>query len=388
MKFSPNSKWVFLTPAVIAFFVLCSLAHVTKAQTDKAALAAMYSSSATVSTGIAGIRTFPAPPEGFDPLAAADSDLARYGYPPHPDPQANPDGYAIWARNVRAFNHRPVSLSKDMGAYNGPAQIAPAPPGAKSAALQGGEAGPTTGYASNWSGVVNTNKLTKWNTSSSFDLVVSEFNVPVAQQPFGACDGGYDWQVSWNGVDGWGSGDVVQGGSSSQAYCSGGTKAEFYCGWVEWYPSYPIICEFGVNPGDVMYADSFATAGTADQTVCISDQTKDFGSCYTLSYVKGPGVIGNSAEAIVERPCCVGPNNYPLANYVANFWYPSFAYDGHDTEFFPDSQITSTVIVNMLDDLGDQVISYAVPGTAGTGEGKFGITFFDENCAREGGCTP
>jgi len=192
MKLSPNSKWGFLTPAVIALFVLCSLPHVTKAQTDKAALAAMYSSSATVSTGIAGIRTFAAPPAGFDPLAAADADLARYGYPPHPDPQANPDGYAIWARNVRAFNHRPVSLSKDMGAYNGPAQQVPAPPGAKPAALPGGEAGPTTGYASNWSGVVNTNKLTKWNTNTSFDLVISEFNVPVAQQPFGACDGGDD----------------------------------------------------------------------------------------------------------------------------------------------------------------------------------------------------
>jgi hypothetical protein len=29
----------------------------------------------------------------------------------------------------------------------------------------------------------------------------------------------------------------------------------------------------------------------------------------------------------------------------------------------------------MYDDLFDQVISYPVPGTAGLGEGKFGITF-------------
>jgi hypothetical protein len=387
MKLSPNSKWVSLTQALIAFFVLCSLPHVTKAQTDKDALAAMYRSSATVSTGIAGIRTFPDPPEGFDPLVAADFDLARYGYPPHPDPQANPDGYAVWARNVRAFNHRPVSLSKDMGAYSMPAEPAKVPAGTEPAGVTGA-GGPSTGTTSNWSGVVNTNKLTKWNSSYSFDLVISEFNVPVAQQAFGACDGGYDWQVSWNGVDGWGSGDVVQGGSSSQVYCNGSTKEEFYCGWVEWYPSYPIICEFNVNPGDVMYADTFASAGTADQTVCISDQTQDFGHCYTLSYIKGPGVIGNSAEAIVERPCCRGSNNYPLANYVANFWYPSEAYDVHNTQFFPDNQTTSTVIVSMVDDLDDQVISYAVPGTAGLGEGKYGITFFDENCARNGGCTP
>src|SRR5580700_8709226 len=150
MKFSPNSKWVFLTPAVIAFFVLCSLAHVTKAQTDKAALAAMYSSSATVSTGIAGIRTFPAPPEGFDPLAAADSDLARYGYPPHPDPQTQPDGYALWAKDVKAFNHRPQSLSKDMGAYSMPMQPAKGPAGTQAASVTG-TGGPSTDDSSNWS---------------------------------------------------------------------------------------------------------------------------------------------------------------------------------------------------------------------------------------------
>ena len=56
--------------------------------------------------------------------------------------------------------------------------------------------------------------------------------------------------------------------------------------------------------------------------------------------------------------------------------------------FVPSNQTTSTVIVSMYDDLFDQVISYPIPGTAGLGEGKFGITFFNENCARSGGCTP
>ena len=372
----------------LAVLLLCSFPQVTAAQTDREALAAIYRSSATVPTAISGIRTFPAPPEGFDALAASDTDLARYGYPPHPDAQSEPAGYAVWARNVKAFNHRPKSLSKDMGAYNGPMQPAKAPAGTEAASMQGGEGLPSTGFSFNWSGVVNTNKQTKWNTYTSFDLVISEFNVPIAQQPFGACDGGYDWQVSWNGVDGWGSGDVVQGGSSSQAYCNGGSTAQFYCGWVEWFPSYPIICEFNVNPGDVMYADTFASAGTSDQTVCISDQTQNFGACYTLSYISGPGVIGDSAEAVVERPCCRGPNNYPLANYVTNFWYPSQAYNGHNTLFYPGNQTPSTVLVNMVDDADDQVISYPTAGTAGLNEGKFGITFFDENCAKYNGCTP
>ncbi|HXN21074.1 MAG TPA: G1 family glutamic endopeptidase [Candidatus Binatus sp.] len=382
-----NSKWIAVTSIVIAFFVLCSLPQVTAAQSDRDALAATYRSSATVSTGIAGIKTFPAPPEGFDPLAAADSDLARYGYPPHPDPQTQPDGYALWAKDVKAFNHRPQSLSKDMGAYSMPMQPAKGPAGTQAASVTG-TGGPSTDDSSNWSGVVNTNKLTKWNDNTSFDIVTSEFTVPAVTQPIGSCDGGYDWTVTWNGVDGYGTGDVVQGGGSSQAYCSGSTVAEYYCGWVEWYPSYPIICEFTVKPGDVMSAVTFASAGTVDQLVCIADLTQDFGDCYTLSYISGPGVTGKTAEAIVERPCCRGSNGYPLANYTASYWYPSEAYDGHGTVFVPSNQSTSTVIVSMYDDLFDQVISYPVPGTGGLGDGKYGIAFFNENCARSGGCTP
>jgi hypothetical protein len=82
------------------------------------------------------------------------------------------------------------------GAYSRPARPAKAPAGA------GASAGPTVWYYYNWSGFVNTNKLKKYNSKTSFYYVVSEFNVPTVNQPFGSCDGGWDWEVSWNGIDG------------------------------------------------------------------------------------------------------------------------------------------------------------------------------------------
>ena len=75
---------------------LTGFAPFAAAQSDAAR--AVYESAATVQTNIAGIRTFPAPAADFKPLAASDEALARYGFPPRPDKQANPRGYMLWER--------------------------------------------------------------------------------------------------------------------------------------------------------------------------------------------------------------------------------------------------------------------------------------------------
>ena len=95
----------------------------------------------------------------------------------------------------------------------------------------------------NWSGIANTNKLKKWNTKTSFDEVVSVWNVPVSNHPFGnlPCSEGPWFEVTWNGIDGFNNGDVVQGGSAvywDDGGCGGPVE---YFGWVEWYPSYSVL---------------------------------------------------------------------------------------------------------------------------------------------------
>ena len=55
-----------------------------------------------------GLRICPPPPKGFDPFTAGKVDLARYGLPLRPDPQAQPELAALWNRladRYRDFEH-------------------------------------------------------------------------------------------------------------------------------------------------------------------------------------------------------------------------------------------------------------------------------------------
>jgi Peptidase A4 family len=376
-----SRKFQFLALA-ISLGLLFGFSTATLAQSDREAVAAVYQASASIATNIRGISTFNEAPKGFDALKASDTELATYGFPPRPSPQTDPDRYAQWARAMRAAKIRWNGQLRDMGAYSTGAKIVKTVEPATSAV-------PSTGLSFNWSGIVNTNKLTTWNKNSSVYYVISSFNIPVAQTSFGTCDGGYDWEVSWNGIDGWNTGDVLQGGSSSQVYCNSPTYFTNYCGWVEWYPSYPILCEFNVNPGDDFYVESYSpSGGFSNGLVFIEDETTLTYGTYSLSYVTGPPLVGNSAEYIVERPCCRGNNLYPLANYVENFWANSLGVDfyhydhGLATQYYPGNTSPTTWVVSMVDDGDTQVIS--VPAA----QGKTGVFFYDTGCAYTGGCTP
>jgi len=200
--------------------------------------------------------------------------------------------------------------------------------------------------------------------------------------------------VTWNGIDGFNNGDVVQGGTSQYWDGGGCGGAIQYVGWVEWYPSYPILTiDCGgspcpVAPGDDFEVVTFAAAGTAEQVVFVEDITQQWSGSFGLTYITGPGVVGNSAEYIVERPCCNGSNLFPLGNYVYEFFDYSYAYDGKGALFYPGSAATTTAIITMTADgaADSQDISYPFfYGTAGN-QGRYSIWMADENCAFSGGC--
>jgi len=121
--------------------------------------------------------------------------------------------------------------------------------------------------------------------------------------------------------------------------------------------------------------------------VYVEDLTQQWGGELGLTYVSGPGVVGSSAEYIVERPCCVGSNLYPLANYVVEFMGFNYAYDVHDTLFYPGSTAATTAVITMLDDEGSAISTPVIYGTAGNA-GHYSIMLEDEGCALSGGCTP
>lgn len=343
---------------------------------------AIFASAPKDATRVKGVEVFADRPKGFNPLTANNHELAMYGLPQRPDKATDPKGYAIWERGMMALKYRPSDV-KAMP-YSS-TELRPA---------KGKGPTPTSVGSYNWSGFANTNTLKKWSKKASYDEVTSVWNVPNAQPPFGACANnitGPFYEVSWNGIDGFGSGDVVQGGSYSAADCYGDRS---YIGWVEWYPSYSILelyCGSNpcpVSPGDDFWVVTYGVAGTATQSVYVEDITNQWGGTLSLSWVSGPGVIGNSEEWIVERPCCDGSGYpLPLANTIYDFFDYSFGYSGNGVQHFAGSQAASTYDIFMVDDGDTQTIEDATSGTAGY-QGKYSIWFNTVGCALSGGCTP
>ncbi len=359
--------------SIVALAVLtASLATFAAAQSEATRI--VYDSAATVETNIPGIRTFPAPVADFKPLEASDETLAMYGFPPRPDKQSDPHGYAMWARAMQGAKKRwNGELKVHPEAMSHPMELAKHQP------PQSGASGtPSTEITYNWSGVANTNAMKVWNPKLSFKAVYSEFNVPVVQQPFDVCDGGTDWEVTWNGIDGFKDGTVLQGGSSSQAYCKNNQTKQTYYAWAEWYPSYPIVEEFAVNPGDDMYVETYAVrGGCSPGFVFVEDETTLAYGTFQLNWLTGPCLIGNSAEIIVERPG-TSTGFYPLANYIWDFAL-SWDYAGAH-EYGPGNTAPATYIINMEYGGTDQIISYAEV------EGPYSVYFYDTGCAYTGGC--
>jgi hypothetical protein len=309
---------------------------------------------------------------------ASSEQRAAFGLPPAPDPTSDPEARGKWEKAMSL-----VGSAKQAAPGTLKATKLKAGPVAAVGNLSGSVNGSTASYAYNWSGVVSTNTLTSWNAKNSFVGVVSEFNVPVAQQAFGGfCDGTWDYEVSWNGIDGYTVGDVLQGGSLSGAYCSGGSRSTEYFAWVEWYPSYPIIGAFLVNPGDDIFVETYAT-GPKNGYVYIQDLTQQIYATYHLQPTQAPYLVGNSAEYIVERPCCNGSKFYALANYVGNFWANSYAWTGAGQYYYPTTSGSNTAIVTMVADNGQTQISQVLEVGA-----NYQIFFTDENCAYSGGCAP
>jgi Peptidase A4 family len=369
----------YLFKAMVSAMTILLFSALAVAQSNE--LKGIYDASSTVLTNVAGVRTFNAPPEGFNALAASDGELATYGFPPRPNQQDDPAEYARWAKAMAAAKIRWNGELKQTGLYSGPARAA------KPAGAAATTSATTAAYYYNWSGFINTNSLTAYNPNTSFSIIYSEFNVPTVSQAVNACDGGWDWEVSWNGIDGSKNGNaLLQGGSASGAFCSGSVTATSYYAWVEWYPAYPMLQEFNVSPGDDMYVATWDTSPTQGY-VFVIDMTKSLSYTAALTPNGGPGLIGNSAEYVVERPCCRGANDYPLPNYVWDFWANSSAYTfaGHakgTTAYYPGSTAANNWLSYMVDDKDTQVIS------APAAQGKYGIFFEAEHCAIDPGCTP
>jgi len=367
-------------------FTLAIMSFTTLAVAQRVDVNAILTAAPKIATSVDGVYAFPAPPKGFNPLTADDAQLLTYGLPERPDQATDASGYSVWQRSMLALKIHATDVRATP--YSSTNAIRTGTPTAN-------VDGTTSQNLLNWSGIANTNKLTKWNANTSFNKVQSFWNTPAPNPAFGSvpCSEGPWFEVTWNGIGGFYSYDsLVQGGTAS--YWDGGTckgSIETY-GWIEWFPSYSILevmCSgkpCPVKPGDDFLAITYGVAGTAEQHVFVEDLTQQWSGTFALTYKSGPGLVGASAEYIVERPGCGTDCFEALGNYIFEFFNESSAYDGAGTQFYPGSTSSSTYILTMLADDGKTPISFPfMYGTAGN-QGKYSIFIGDENCAYNGGC--
>jgi len=229
------------------------------------------------------VHTFSPPPDGFDPVKAEEKELLAYGYPSRPqDP-------ALAERWERVLS-RPVRLIQP--AFRSMPYKRRVLPKVTAGTIHDGQ------FSSNWSGAV-----VYAPGGDTFKWIEGEWTVPNAFPPPDAVDGAWYSASTWIGIDGAGSGDVLQAGCDSDVLTSGGVIQRQLSPWWEWFPAQSYwITNLPVAQGDTM-----------DCLICVDPESTTAASIFMLNVTSGVGasfratapdgvsLTGNSAEWVVEK---------------------------------------------------------------------------------------
>jgi Peptidase A4 family/Tachylectin len=283
----------------------------------------------TSGTGRGSIRTYPLPPDGFDPRAASPLELRRYGLPQRPDPAVRPELAARWdevySRKLSYITPTflPVEeLVPGLGRADRPRQD-------------------VTVTNDTWSGAV-----THASPGETFEWVSGQWNVPYVEP--GGQGGPGPWYAStWIGIDG--ITDVTQIGTMQ--IVSADLTTSCYA-WYEWWSKFftspwQVIQNFTVSFGDTIYGLICMQSTTAADFSMINMTTGfhvGFGQ-YPLNAPGNTTSMENQAEWILERPE-VGGVNPPLPDFSPVTF--SSAYAGHGLDFVVDGG-TADTLVNMVE---------------------------------------
>jgi len=230
------------------------------------------------------VHTFPLPPKGFSPIEASTQDLARYGFPRRPDPVKEPRASAMWVENFRRyheFNHVPAEFQEHADRIHRPNQR-----------TVKDSRGLVNATSTNWSG-----EVAFVGGGDKFEWIVGAWTVPHVYPTPGA--GGTEYCSAWLGLDGDGSGDVMQAGTEMD------TDGSCYAWW-EWYPNYEIqIASFPVAYGDSISL-LLCNTGSSTAWMSIGNLTSKHYTSFSFSAPSGTTLAGNCAEAVMEAPTVGG----------------------------------------------------------------------------------
>jgi hypothetical protein len=324
------------------------------------------------------VKVMLAPPKEFNALTAQPQELERYGLPPKPDQIRDAKSFELWQKAVTnktfvqpaveqtRIYHRPAKVT------NKPAQLSDNTQPLPTEAIPTPPSHPVA-YSYNWSGVVAYAPTNPFQISA----VYGYFIVPAVEHAFGVRNGAWDYCGEWVGIDGFGSGDVMQAGIEADAFASASTSSSFYSFWLEWFP-YPEIQigNFPLGPGDTVFAEVWNTSPTNAYCYLVNFSTNQ-AAAFNFTAPPGTRLVGNSAEWVVERPE-VGGLFATLSNYVGEAWVSCVALGRNRTVgYYPGLVPAGTILydLTMLDNQGHPI---SVPSLTGTAS----IWFWDEGSAR------
>jgi len=246
------------------------------------------------------ITTFEPPPQGFNPIAATQAEITKYGLPARPEDAHHLERYTrVWAQLKGKFHYIQPTFRVNNEKSHGPRKRQPAD---------------STETSGNWSGGVvyaPSGQSFKWIEG---DWVVPDVDAPTQNQWY--------YCASWIGIDGDGSGDVCQAGLECEVFQSGNTITRNIYPWHEWYPAPEVqITNLAINPGDMvtMVICTGQAAGSTTATVYFSNRTSGASTSYNITAPGSTKLAGNCAEWIVEAPT-VGGSQSAIADYGQVFF--------------------------------------------------------------------
>ena len=274
----------------------------------------MPSKKTRTTIGELKVTTFEVPPEGFDPLTAPPSKLLRHGVAPRPDKDKQPELYKKWHQVYsKKLTHIVPEFRKNEYKYHRPA--------ADRTAVKDG-----TATSTNWSGVV-----VPAPSGDTFKWITGNWIVPDPNQPPGQATGQWYYSSAWVGIDGWGSADVLQAGTSQDVLVQNGVTHKSVYAWWEWFPNYEVaISNFPVNSGDYM-ACLICSTGATTATVYLTNLSTNTHASFNITIPGGATFKGNCAEWIVEAPTINGGQS-ALCDYGATFFDQAYAYTAKNTQ--------------------------------------------------------
>jgi hypothetical protein len=284
------------------------------------------------------VRTFEPAAKGFDPVEATPAELVHHGFPRRPDPTKEARASFAWTRAMSKyrdlkFTHVHPDFKELPSHFHGPNKR-----------VTEASQRLVNGTSTNWSGSV----LFVDPKADPFSWIFGQWTVPNAYSP-NPGDGKTYYSSCWIGIDGDGSPDVLQAGTATEV--SGSGPVNCYAWW-EWFPEYSVaINNFPFAPGDAATL-LICSTGPSSALFSFGNLTSLKYTSFTITAPPGTTLIGNCAEAVLERPG-VGGRLAQLPRYGSNFFDEATAYTKSGAAF----ELGTGATLSMVADDGKTVIS-------------------------------